>query len=146
MAGTRSNESHDNSSSNGLGFKNNDVEGYRTTVKKQIKDWHSVVTARRHQEWLILHIIRPDKRPQGGNFFHLSSVFEKIRTDFNTEKKERYICCNAYFDGSDPNLAACKSLGLQKPTLQPYGLNSLTKSKMVFFVRSIPQCTSEKRK
>ncbi|KAF8061615.1 trafficking protein particle complex subunit 10 [Lyophyllum atratum] len=34
--------------------QNTDVEGYRTTVKKQIKDWHSVVTARKNQEWLIV--------------------------------------------------------------------------------------------
>ena len=81
-------------------FQNNDVEGYRNTVKKQIKDWYSIVTARRHQEWLILHIVRPDQRPQDRNFFQLSSVFEKIRADFNTDKRERYgspqyDCCAA---------------------------------------------------
>ena len=74
-----------------LAIKNNDVEGYRNTVKKQIKDWHSLVAARKHQDWLILHVIRPDKRPQGGTFFQLSSVFEKIRADFNTEKRERCV-------------------------------------------------------
>ncbi|KAF5386686.1 hypothetical protein D9615_001912 [Tricholomella constricta] len=72
--------------------QNTDVEGYRTTVKKQIKDWHSVVTAQKNQEWLILHIIRPDSRAQTANFFQLKgSVFEKIRADFNAEKRERCV-------------------------------------------------------
>ncbi|GLB35442.1 putative trafficking protein particle complex subunit 10, TRAPPC10 [Lyophyllum shimeji] len=72
--------------------QNTDVEGYRTTVKKQIKDWHSAVTARKNQEWLIVHIIRPDTRAPTGNFFQLKgSVFEKIRADFNAEKRERCV-------------------------------------------------------
>ncbi|RDB24044.1 Trafficking protein particle complex subunit 10 [Hypsizygus marmoreus] len=72
--------------------QNTDVEGYRTTVKKQIKDWHSVVTARKNQEWLILHIVRPDTRAPAANFFQLKgSVFEKIRADFNAEKRERCV-------------------------------------------------------
>ncbi|KAG6918038.1 hypothetical protein DXG01_016893 [Tephrocybe rancida] len=71
---------------------NTDVEGYRTTVKKQIKDWHSDVTGRRNQEWLIVHIIRPDTRTPAANFFQLKgSVLEKIRADFNTEKRERCV-------------------------------------------------------
>ncbi|KAG5647176.1 hypothetical protein DXG03_001133 [Asterophora parasitica] len=73
--------------------QNTDVEGYRTTVKKQIKDWHTVVSTRKHQEWLIVHIIRPDTRTaQTANFFQLKgSVFEKIRADFNAEKRERCV-------------------------------------------------------
>lgn len=78
--------------------KNNDVDSYRTTVKRQIKDWHSVVTARKNQEWLILHIVRPETRAQGGNFFQLKgSVFEKIRTDFNTERRERFVFSSRFY-------------------------------------------------
>ncbi|KAG6825950.1 hypothetical protein H0H92_001746 [Tricholoma furcatifolium] len=72
--------------------QNTDLEGYKATVKKQIKDWHSVVTPRKNQEWLIVHIIRPDARAQAANFFQLKgSVLEKIRGDFNTDKRERCI-------------------------------------------------------
>ncbi|KAG5639493.1 hypothetical protein H0H81_000633 [Sphagnurus paluster] len=72
--------------------QNTDVEGYRMAVKKQIKDWQSLVMTRKNQEWLIVHIIRPDARTQTGNFFQLKgSVFEKIKTDFNTEKRERCV-------------------------------------------------------
>ncbi|KAF8229518.1 hypothetical protein L208DRAFT_1439127 [Tricholoma matsutake] len=68
---------------------NTDVDGYRTTVKKQIKDWHSAVTTRKYQEWLILHIIKSDAQAPSGKFFQKNSVFEKIRADFNVEKRER---------------------------------------------------------
>ncbi|KAG6845701.1 hypothetical protein H0H87_004962 [Tephrocybe sp. NHM501043] len=73
-------------------LQNTDVEGYRATVKKQIKDWHSDVTARRNQEWLVVHITRPDSRAPTANLFQLrGSVLEKIRADFNTERRERCV-------------------------------------------------------
>ncbi|KAG6836752.1 hypothetical protein H0H93_003831 [Arthromyces matolae] len=72
--------------------QNTDLEGYKNTVKRQIKDWHATTTMRKNQEWLILHIIRPDTRAPSGNFFQLKgSVLEKIKSDFNTEKKDRCI-------------------------------------------------------
>ncbi|KAG6865627.1 hypothetical protein C0991_000914 [Blastosporella zonata] len=69
---------------------NTDLEGYRTTVKKQIKDWHSDVTARKNQEWLIVHIINPKVQTATTNFFK-GTVLEKIRADFNIEKRERCV-------------------------------------------------------
>ncbi|KAJ7582878.1 trafficking protein particle complex subunit 10 [Mycena floridula] len=75
--------------------EDNELEVYRTRLKKQIKEWHSMVTARKNQEWLILHIVRPDSRTQGGTFFQLKgSVIDRLRADFNTEKKERCIQLN----------------------------------------------------
>ncbi|KAF9466293.1 trafficking protein particle complex subunit 10 [Collybia nuda] len=72
--------------------QNTDIEGYRTTVKKQIRDWHSVITMRKNQEWLILHIVKPDAKAPSGNFFQLKgSVYEKIKADFNSEKRERCV-------------------------------------------------------
>ncbi|KAG6898254.1 hypothetical protein C0992_002268, partial [Termitomyces sp. T32_za158] len=72
--------------------QNTDLEGYKNTVKKQIKDWHSSVTTRKNQEWLIVHVVRPDTRTQTANFFQLKgSVLEKIRSDFNADKKERCV-------------------------------------------------------
>ncbi|KAI6036383.1 trafficking protein particle complex subunit 10 [Pisolithus microcarpus] len=38
-----------------------DAETYKTTVKKQIKDWHISVNQRKNQEWLIIHVARPDR-------------------------------------------------------------------------------------
>ncbi|KAF9264760.1 hypothetical protein L218DRAFT_979450 [Marasmius fiardii PR-910] len=72
--------------------ENTDLEGYKSTVKKQIKDWHSIVTARKNQEWLILHVVRPDTKAPTGKLFQLKgSVIDKIRADFNLDKRERCV-------------------------------------------------------
>ncbi|KAJ8522932.1 hypothetical protein ONZ45_g562 [Pleurotus djamor] len=69
-----------------------DFDTYKNTTKKQIKDWHSIVSTKKHQEWLILQVIRPDARTPSGNFFQMKySVFERIKTDFNSEKRDRCI-------------------------------------------------------
>ncbi|KIM49469.1 hypothetical protein M413DRAFT_60851 [Hebeloma cylindrosporum] len=71
--------------------EDNDLETYRNSLKKQIKDWHSAVTSRRNQEWMILQIIRPDPTRQNtGNFFQIKgSVLDKLKTDFNLDKRDR---------------------------------------------------------
>ncbi|KAF8831376.1 hypothetical protein HHX47_DHR1000473 [Lentinula edodes] len=72
--------------------ENNDLEAYRATVKKQIKEWHATVSPRKNQEWLILHVVRADTRVQSGAFFTLKgSVLDKVRADFNTDKRERCV-------------------------------------------------------
>ncbi|KAJ3845286.1 trafficking protein particle complex subunit 10 [Lentinula raphanica] len=72
--------------------ENNDLEAYRATVKKQIKEWHATVSTRKNQEWLILHVVRADTRVQSGAFFTLKgSVLDKVRADFNTDKRERCV-------------------------------------------------------
>ncbi|OCH95045.1 hypothetical protein OBBRIDRAFT_788779 [Obba rivulosa] len=69
-----------------------DNETYKATVKKQIKDWHSLVSQRRNQEWLIVHIVRPEgKAAQGGIFQIKASVLDKIRADFNSDKRDRCV-------------------------------------------------------
>lgn len=72
-------------------LQDNDLDTYRNTLKKQIKDWHTVVTSRRNQDWLILQIIRPDSlRQPTGNFFQIkNSVLDKVKTDFNSDKRDR---------------------------------------------------------
>ncbi|KAJ4488048.1 trafficking protein particle complex subunit 10 [Lentinula aciculospora] len=85
--------------------ENNDLEAYRATVKKQIKEWHATVSARKNQEWLILHVVRADTRVQSGAFFTLKgSVLDKVRADFNTEKRER--CVQLVWSGGTNNPAA----------------------------------------
>ena len=74
--------------------KDNDIETYRTVLKKQIKDWHTSVTTRKTSEWLILQIIRPESRTQTRNVFQRGSVLDKLKTDFNAEKRDRLVSFN----------------------------------------------------
>ncbi|KAJ7751971.1 trafficking protein particle complex subunit 10 [Mycena metata] len=69
-----------------------DLETYKNTIKRQVKDWHTVVTARKNQEWLILHVVRPDARTPSANFFQLKgSVSDKLKTDFNADRRDRCV-------------------------------------------------------
>jgi trafficking protein particle complex subunit 10 len=69
-----------------------DTETYKNTVKKQIKDWHTPVSQRKNQEWLIVHIVRPDAKATGARLFQVkSSVLDKIKADFNVDKKDRCV-------------------------------------------------------
>lgn len=65
-----------------------DNDAYKNVVKKQIKDWHTVVTQRKNQEWLVVHVTRPDSKAIQGRVFQ-SSVLAKIKTDFNQDKRDR---------------------------------------------------------
>ncbi|KAK0450746.1 hypothetical protein EV421DRAFT_2050577 [Armillaria borealis] len=69
-----------------------DLESYRNTVKKQVKDWHVSVTSRKNQEWLILQIVKPDAKAPTGTFLKLKgSVLDKLRADFNADKRDRCV-------------------------------------------------------
>ncbi|KAI5899814.1 uncharacterized protein SCHCODRAFT_02524907 [Schizophyllum commune H4-8] len=69
-----------------------DLELYRTTAKKQIKDWHTSVVNRKNQEWLIVQVVKPETKPTTGNFFAIKgSVIDKIRADFNADKRDRCV-------------------------------------------------------
>ncbi|KAI0093548.1 trafficking protein particle complex subunit 10 [Irpex rosettiformis] len=69
-----------------------DTETYKNTVKKQIKDWHGSVAQRKNQEWLIVHIVRPDTKSAGARLFQVkASVLDKIKADFNVDKKDRCV-------------------------------------------------------
>ncbi|KAI6005747.1 trafficking protein particle complex subunit 10 [Pisolithus albus] len=69
-----------------------DAETYKTTVKKQIKDWHISVNQRKNQEWLIIHVTRPDSKNVDRKFFSMKgSVLDKIKADFNTDKRDRCV-------------------------------------------------------
>lgn len=42
-------------------------------------------------EWLIIHIVRPDAIATSGRMFQMkASVLDKIKADFNVEKRDRY--------------------------------------------------------
>lgn len=67
-----------------------DAETYRTTFKKQIRDWHATVASRKNQDWIIVQVIRSDVRVQSGKLFQLKgSVSDKVKADFNADKRDR---------------------------------------------------------
>ncbi|EIM89936.1 uncharacterized protein STEHIDRAFT_92528 [Stereum hirsutum FP-91666 SS1] len=69
-----------------------DNETYKTVTKKQIKDWHTIVSQRKNQEWLIVHVVRPDARTAAGGFFQMKgTVLDKIKADFNLDKRDRCV-------------------------------------------------------
>lgn len=91
------------SSFDGLRLFEQDSDAYKTTVKKQIKDWQTSLSHRKNQEWVIVHVVRSDARNAATNFFQIkSNVLDKIRADFNTDKRERCVstilllqCCDS---------------------------------------------------
>ncbi|KAI0647217.1 trafficking protein particle complex subunit 10 [Trametes meyenii] len=69
-----------------------DSESYKAFTRKQIKDWHASVSARKNQEWLLVHVVRPDQSVAQGRLFQMkTSVLDKVKADFNTDKKDRCV-------------------------------------------------------
>ena len=66
------------------------METYRTTVKRQIKDWIQHVTQKKVQDWLIIHVVLINPRMADKNLFSMKkSVLERLKADFNTDKRDR---------------------------------------------------------
>ncbi|KAI9446516.1 trafficking protein particle complex subunit 10 [Lactarius indigo] len=69
-----------------------DSDTYKATAKKQIKDWQTSLNHRKSQEWIIVHILRSDTRNASSNFFQMKgNLLDKIRADFNTDKRDRCV-------------------------------------------------------
>ncbi|KAL1918276.1 uncharacterized protein VTP21DRAFT_2936 [Calcarisporiella thermophila] len=67
-----------------------DSETYRNNVRKQIKDWLDTVTSKKNQEWLIVYVAGQISAKNSASFLRMrSSVYDKIKADFNTPKKDR---------------------------------------------------------
>ena len=65
---------------------------YKTTARKQIKDWQTSLSHRKNQEWIIVHVVRSDARNVATNFFQIkSNVLDKIRAEFNVDKRDRCV-------------------------------------------------------
>lgn len=44
-------------------------------------------------EWLIIQIVRPDAVAATGRMFQMkTSVLDKIKADFNLDKRDRWVC------------------------------------------------------
>lgn len=108
-----------------------DADTYKNTVKKQIKDWHTAVTQRKNHEWLVVHIVRPDSKTGASKLFQLrSSVLDKIKADFNSDKRDRFVfLCSRGADNPWHKLDACSWCGPMMMTTQLLGRNWSTKSK-----------------
>ncbi|KAG1766229.1 hypothetical protein EV702DRAFT_981038, partial [Suillus placidus] len=69
-----------------------DNDSYKTNVKKQIKDWHSAISQRKNQEWIIVHVVRSDIKTTDRKFFNMkSSVLDKTMADLNIDKRDRCV-------------------------------------------------------
>ena len=71
-----------------------DNEMYRNQVRKTIREWYNGVLSKRNQEWMILHVVPKSSTVPGrpaSRFAMKGSVYDKIRADFNSSKKDRYF-------------------------------------------------------
>lgn len=63
---------------------------YKNVVKKQIKDWLTQVSSRKNQDWLILLLSRTDVKQNHGALAKMrGTLLDRIRADFNVDKKDR---------------------------------------------------------
>lgn len=69
--------------------KCDDNETYRSTVRKQIKEWLNTVTNRKNQEWLIVQVTNQSESRSSGFLNMKGTVIDKIKSDFNSSKKDR---------------------------------------------------------
>ncbi|CEJ05537.1 hypothetical protein RMCBS344292_19476 [Rhizopus microsporus] len=66
-----------------------DNEVYKTRIRKNIRSWLDLVQSKKIQEWLIVYVAEADTK-RSNNYLGLkSSIFDKIRTDFNPPKQDR---------------------------------------------------------
>ncbi|PAV23661.1 er to golgi transport-related protein [Pyrrhoderma noxium] len=69
-----------------------DIETYKASLRKHLKDWHSLVTQRKGQEWMVISVSKTDNRQtQTGLLKMRGTVLDRIRADFNSDKKDRCI-------------------------------------------------------
>ncbi|OAQ29544.1 hypothetical protein K457DRAFT_125745 [Linnemannia elongata AG-77] len=64
-----------------------DNETYKNTVRQHIREWITLVTSKKNQEWLIVHI-SSQENARAAKFLR-SSVLDRIKADFNTGKRDR---------------------------------------------------------
>ncbi|KAF9168897.1 hypothetical protein BGX20_011082 [Mortierella sp. AD010] len=66
-----------------------DNETYKATVRQKIREWIQLVTSKKNQEWLIVHISSQES-VRAAKFLR-SSVLDRIKADFNTGKRDRQV-------------------------------------------------------
>lgn len=63
---------------------------YRATLRHQIREWLDTITARHHQEWLVVHVTH-NGRGAAKFYQRKGTVVDKIKADFNVGKRDRCI-------------------------------------------------------
>lgn len=110
-----------------------DNEAYRATVRTQIREWLDSVTAKYHQEWLIVHVT--SGKGSGAKFYQRkSAIVDKIKADFNVGKKDRQVLlrpllCGVPADPSSALTAAYKSCKAHQRTILRHGPSSSPRSR-----------------
>jgi hypothetical protein len=63
------------------------------TYKKQVKDWQAIVSNKRHQDWLVILVVRPESKTTGSSriFSMRAPAMDKVKTDINTSKRDRCV-------------------------------------------------------
>ncbi|TIA87478.1 hypothetical protein E3P99_03135 [Wallemia hederae] len=68
-----------------------DNEQYKSTTKNQIKNWLATISSRKRQEWIIV-LLTTSSITKSNNIFKIKTgVIDKIKMDFNTDKKDRCV-------------------------------------------------------
>ncbi|KAJ3352884.1 hypothetical protein HDU83_007540 [Entophlyctis luteolus] len=63
-----------------------DMELYKSTVKKKMTDWFSVVGTKRAQETMVVYLTPPETLRKNTRPFGFGSVFDKMKSDFSSHK------------------------------------------------------------
>ncbi|KAI8372825.1 trafficking protein particle complex subunit 10 [Radiomyces spectabilis] len=66
-----------------------DNEVYKNKVRRQIRAWTDVIGAKKNQEWMIVYVAGHDAKKSNNYLGLKTSVYDKIRTDFNQGKQDR---------------------------------------------------------
>ena len=66
------------------------MDAYKRTTKKAIKDWTSVISSKRGQEWLVVYVVPPSDVLRQRKF-NLFNLLDKLKSDWNTGKRERCV-------------------------------------------------------
>lgn len=100
-----------------------DNEMYRATVRLQIREWLDSISAK-HKEWLIVHVSAG--RSAGSKFYQRKgSVVDKIRADFNTEKRDRCVQVAQFVSAEDPTTWAEFTAKLKEGVIATFSANVL---------------------
>ncbi|KTW30243.1 hypothetical protein T552_00720 [Pneumocystis carinii B80] len=75
-----------------------DIDVYRSHIRSMIRSWYSMVTSKKNQEWLIVHVVLQlepltiNKNINPSKFLSIkASVYDKIKAEFNTSKRDRCV-------------------------------------------------------
>ncbi|KAJ2960306.1 hypothetical protein NQZ79_g4345 [Umbelopsis isabellina] len=68
-----------------------DNDTYRNTVRRQIKSWVDVISTKKNQEWLLVYVAGQETRKSGSYLGLKTSVYDKIKSDFNIGKRDRCV-------------------------------------------------------